>query len=69
MVDLPEPASEPGAPLSVADAVVAVEDARRRLIEAVAAERAAGASWTRVGELLGVSKQTAFERFRVVKDV
>lgn len=48
----------------------AIEDARRRvnqagedLVEVVEAARREGASWTWIGEALGMSKQAAWKRF------
>jgi hypothetical protein len=32
--------------------------------EKIIAARAAGASWTEIGEALGISKQSAWERYR-----
>jgi hypothetical protein len=38
----------------------------RQVIEAVIAARAAGASWQRIGNLLGTSAQAAQQRYRSV---
>lgn len=45
------------------DAARAAADTRRRLDDAVAAARAAGASWTDVGRATGMSRQSAHERW------
>lgn len=44
-------------------AVAAVDEARGRLNEAVAAARAAGASWESVGAATGMTRQSAHERW------
>ena len=52
-------------PMARLDAVRRVREAVERLEqEAAAAARAAGAPWKRIGELYGVSKQAAQQRFR-----
>ncbi|MGH8926284.1 MAG: hypothetical protein ACRDWA_16900 [Acidimicrobiia bacterium] len=38
----------------------------RQIIEAVAAARAVGSSWSRIGELLGMSAQAAQQRYGAV---
>jgi hypothetical protein len=45
-----------------------VRDAESRLVRAVAAARGGGGSWTEIGDVLGVSKQAAHERFAGVLD-
>jgi hypothetical protein len=44
------------------------EQAERDLRAAVAVARAAGHSWELIGEALGVTRQSAWERFRSVDD-
>jgi len=34
----------------------------------IRAARAAGASWTQIGEALGISKQSAWERYRKLEE-
>jgi hypothetical protein len=46
-----------------------VRDAESRLVRAVAAARVGGGSWTEIGDVLGVSKQAAHERFANSIDV
>lgn len=48
---------------AIADAVAEVADAERRVREAVRVARANGRSWARVGVALGVSRQSAHERY------
>lgn len=43
------------------------EKAERAEHEAVMAARAAGASWTKIGELYGLTKQGAQQRFKTPK--
>lgn len=49
----------------VGHAASLVVDAQEALDRAVVAERARGVSWAEIGEVLGVSRQGAQERFRV----
>jgi hypothetical protein len=44
------------------------EKIQRQLVAQVASQRMAGASWSAVGRVLGVSKQAAHERWRWVDD-
>ena len=48
---------------AIADALAQVEAAQKSLTEAVAAARSTGWSWAQVGEVLGTSRQAAWERF------
>lgn len=48
---------------AVDDAVRTVRDAETRLREAVEAARRAGHTWQELGDLLGTSRQAAFQRF------
>lgn len=53
-----------GDPLAgVREAVRTVRDAEARLREAVEAARRAGHTWQEIGDLLGTSRQAAFQRF------
>ena len=45
-----------------------IKDARRELHAAVVRARRAGASYGAVGQVLGVSRQAAWERFRHPRD-
>lgn len=47
----------------LATASQARDEADRALREAVQAARDAGATWHEIGQVLGVAKQTAWERF------
>lgn len=47
----------------LAAASQARDEADRALLEAVRAARRGGATWHQIGEVLGVTKQTAWERF------
>jgi hypothetical protein len=49
--------------IAVRDAARAAQEARTRLDDAVAAARAAGASWAGIGEAAGISRQSAHERW------
>lgn len=49
--------------LPLAEAVRNEEDARSRLVRAVATARADGRTWPEIADVLGVSKQAAWERF------
>lgn len=53
------------AELSVAAA--AFQAARRALDDAVERARGAGASWSEVGQVLGMTRQGAFQRFGTVR--
>lgn len=53
------------AELSVATA--AFQSARRALDDAVERARAAGASWSEVGQVVGMTRQGAFQRFGPVR--
>ncbi|GAA4154414.1 hypothetical protein GCM10022286_01960 [Gryllotalpicola daejeonensis] len=56
--------SDPDGALELVDAArVAAEEAARLLRQSIDSARAAGHSWAAVGELLGVSKQAAQQRF------
>lgn len=48
---------------SLKPAAAAVESSRNHLQRQVGALRKRGASWTVIGEALGISRQTAWERF------
>ena len=48
---------------AIADYAVILDEAEQELRTAVAAARAAGASWADIGGRLGVSRQAAWERF------
>ena len=48
----------------IASALRAQQEADERLRRAVAAARAAGHSWEAIAQVLGVTRQTAHERFR-----
>ena len=57
------------------DALIALDRARRKRERAeadeqaaVAGARAAGASWTRIGAVYGLTKQGAQQRFKQVRD-
>jgi hypothetical protein len=53
-----------GEPLAaVGEALRKVHDAEAALREAVEAARAAGHTWQEIGDLLGTSRQAAFQRF------
>jgi hypothetical protein len=53
-----------GEPLAaVGEALRKVRDAEAALREAVEAARAAGHTWQEIGDLLGTSRQAAFQRF------
>ncbi len=52
-----------GRGLLIEDAVALVREAERVLQLAVATERSRGVSWEGVGEVLGISRQSAHERF------
>ncbi len=47
----------------VGDALQTVADGEMQLVQAVAAARANGRSWSRIGAVLGTSRQAAAERF------
>jgi hypothetical protein len=49
--------------VAVDDAVRTVRDAETKLREAVEAARRAGHTWQEIGDLLGTSRQAAFQRF------
>lgn len=52
---------------AIAELVAAVRDwkrARRRLENGVGASRRAGVSWGRIGDVLGISRQSAHERWK-----
>jgi hypothetical protein len=54
----------PGAELArLIDAARAAADANNRLAEAARAARDAGASWTQIGDALGLTRQTAQQRW------
>ncbi|MFD5824658.1 DUF3887 domain-containing protein [Lentzea sp. NPDC060358] len=54
----------PGRPLAaVSEALREVRDAEARLRDAVEAAREAGHTWQEIGDLLGTSRQAAFQRF------
>lgn len=54
----------PGAELlELIDLSAELSRAERRVVQAVAGARAAGASWSQVGDALGVSRQAAQQRF------
>ncbi|WP_460441485.1 DUF3887 domain-containing protein [Amycolatopsis stemonae] len=54
----------PGGPLvAVGEALRKVRDAEATLRDAVDAARAAGHTWQEIGDLLGTSRQAAFQRF------
>lgn len=56
--------TDPSAALTLVDSArVAAEEASRLLRESIDGARAAGHSWGTIGELLGVSKQAAQQRF------
>lgn len=62
--DVDETVWHDAAPLrQIADAFADEFAAERRVAEAVAAARAAGCSWSAISAMLGVSKQTAAERY------
>jgi hypothetical protein len=46
--------------------VLARARSERQVVEAVAAARAAGISWARIGQLLGTSAQAVQHRYRAV---
>lgn len=46
------------------DAARAVSDAERQLAQAARATRHAGASWTQIGDALGITRQAAQQRWR-----
>lgn len=48
---------------AIGAAVLTIEAAEQALVEAVAAARVAGRSWTEIGMVLGVSRQAARQRF------
>ncbi|MCM0619804.1 hypothetical protein [Nocardioides bruguierae] len=48
---------------SISDAQIDLEDARNVLLQRVAAARSAGAAWAAIGDELGVTRQSAHERF------
>jgi hypothetical protein len=52
---------------TLADAAEVVAAARRFLDAAVVAERVGGASWQRIGDVLGLSAAQARERFEVAE--
>jgi len=59
---------EPGAERSVEEymlrrAVLARARSERQVVDAIAAARAAGLSWARIGEILGTSAQAAQQRY------
>jgi hypothetical protein len=47
--------------------VEVIQLAENEMAKAVATARAAGASWTQIGDALGMSRQAAHERFRSVE--
>lgn len=56
--------SDPSAALALVDAArVAAEESSRLLRESIAGARTAGHSWDSIGQLLGVSRQAAQQRF------
>lgn len=48
---------------AVAEAVRTLRDAETKLRQAVEAARSAGHTWQEIGDLLGTSRQAAFQRF------
>jgi hypothetical protein len=48
---------------AVGEALIAVDEAADGLASAVAAAREAGRSWTEIANVLGTSRQAAWERF------
>ncbi|MEV4216630.1 hypothetical protein [Nonomuraea sp. NPDC049725] len=57
-------------PLAALTLLAQVEAWQRALLDrAVAAARAGGASWSQVGDAMGISKQAAHERFRDAEPV
>jgi len=59
----PDPASEAAYFEQLRAAAENYEAARRELFHAARAAHASGISWKRIGEVLGVSRQAAWERF------
>ncbi len=54
----------PGAELSgLADAVESLRDAERLLAEAVGSARQGGASWGQIGDIVGITRQAAHQRW------
>jgi hypothetical protein len=56
-----------GGTTTLADAVEVIAAARRFLDAAVVAERAAGASWQLIGDVLGLSASEAEDRFQAAE--
>jgi hypothetical protein len=71
-LDALEPARTPATGTSdlaaIVDAVTEVAAAERRVRDAVRVARANGRSWARIGIALGVSRQSAHERFATRAD-
>ncbi len=64
-----EPAEGDESPIeeySLQRAAMARARSERQILDAVAAARAAGISWARIGELLGTSAQAAQQRYGAI---